>query len=424
MSAGQAGGRASAASSWRPGEARTSTVLARAAWSRIAEPADRAAGALLRTVGPVDALGWLQSAGTGDDAVRHAVSRLCEVIGVDDRTTVRRLAAAVARWAPRVATTDPARDLDNLARLGGRLVVPEDDEWPTGLLDLGDEGPACLWVRGTGRVDETLRRTVSVVGARASTDYGDRVAGELSVGLVAAGCTTVSGGAYGIDAVVHRSTLAVDGTTVAFLAGGPDRLYPAGNADLLRGVLDGAGLVLSELPPGSVPSRVRFLRRNRLIAASGRSTVVVEAAWRSGSLVTARLAAGIGRPVGAVPGPVTAAGSAGCHRLLREGVAVCVTDVDEVLELSGAAGEGLDGIAATGALRDDADTRETDGLDAPGKAAYDALPLRRPVPVDALVRSSGLAPHELMAALGVLEVRGLAVRSTGGWSRAASTGWS
>jgi DNA processing protein len=101
-----------------------------------------------------------------------------------------------------------------------------------------------------------------------------------------------------------------------------------------------------------------------------------------------------------------------------------VTDVDEVLELSGAAGEGLDGIAATGALRDDADTRETDGLDAPGRAAYDALPLRRPVPVDALVLSSGLAPHELMAALGVLEVRGLAVRSAGGWSRAASRGWS
>ena len=404
------------------GEERSPTVLARAAWSRIAEPADRAAGALLRTVGPVDALGWLQSAGTADDAVRHAVSRLCEVIGVDDRTTVRRLEAAVARWAPRVPATDPVRDLDNLARLGGRLVVPEDDEWPTGLLDLGDESPVCLWVRGTGRLDQTLDQAVSVVGARASTDYGDRVAGELSVGLVAAGRTTVSGGAYGIDAVVHRSTLAVDGTTAVYLAGGPDRLYPAGNANLLRGVLEGAGLVLSELPPGSVPSRVRFLRRNRLIAASGRSTVVVEAAWRSGSLVTARLAAGIGRPVGAVPGPVTSAGSAGCHRLLREGVAVCVTDVDEVLELSGAAGEGLEGLASASALRDDAAARETDGLDAPGRAAYDALPQRRPVPVDALVQASGLAPHELMAALGVLEVRGLADRSTRGWSRAASKG--
>lgn len=406
----------------RSAETRSPTVLARAAWSRIAEPGDRAAGALLRAVGPVDALRWLESTGTGEGSVRQAVDGLCGVIGVDGTTTARRLAAAVSRWAPRVPATDPGRDLDNLARLGGRLVVPEDAEWPSGLDDLGVEAPVCLWVRGTGLLDEALGRAVSVVGARASTDYGDRLAGELSVGLAASGYTTVSGGAYGIDAAVHRSTLAVDGTTVVFLAGGSDRFYPAGNANLLRGVVDGAGLVLSELPPGSVPTRVRFLRRNRLIAASGRATVVVEAAWRSGSLVTARLAAGLGRPVGAVPGPVTSVGSAGCHRLLREGVAVCVTDVDEVLELAGAAGEGLDGIAATLARRDHAAARETDGLDDAGRSAYDALPLRRPAPVDALVQASGLAPHELMAALGVLEVRGLAVRRAGGWSRAGTAG--
>lgn len=404
------------------GAGRSAVVLARAAWSRVVEPADRAAGALLRAVGPVDALRWLENVGADRAEVRRAVSRLCEVIGVDDPVTVRRLTAAAARWAPRVPGTDPARDLENLERLGGRVVVPEDDEWPAALVDLGDEAPVCLWVRGHGRLDATLRRTVAVVGARASTEYGDRLAGELAVGLSAAGCTTVSGGAYGIDAVVHRATLAVDGTTVVFLAGGPDRLYPAGNAGLLRAVADSPGLVLSELPPGSVPSRVRFLRRNRLIAAAGLSTVVVEAAWRSGSLVTARLAAGLGRPVGAVPGPVTSAGSAGCHRLLREGVAVCVSDVDEVLELTGPVGDGVDGVARTAARRDAADCRETDGLDHGGKAAYDALPLRRAATVDALVQTSGLAPHELMAALGVLELRGLAVRSATGWLRGTPAG--
>jgi DNA processing protein len=409
-------------STGQTGAGRSATVLARAAWSRVVEPADRAAGALLRTVGPVDALRWLETVGTDRGEVRRAVTRLCEVIGVDDPVTVRRLTAAVARWTPRVPGTDPVRDLDNLERLGGRVVVPEDDEWPRALTDLGDEAPVCLWVRGHGRLDATLQRAVSVVGARASTEYGDRLAGELAVGLSTAGCATVSGGAYGIDAVVHRSTLAVDGTTAVFLAGGPDRLYPAGNAGLLRAVADSPGLVLSELPPGSVPSRVRFLRRNRLIAAAGLSTVVVEAAWRSGSLVTARLAAGLGRPVGAVPGPVTSAGSAGCHRLLREGVAVCVTDVDEVLELSAPVGDGLDRAAWTGARRDAADARDTDGLDEGGKVAYDALPLRRPATVDALVQTSGLAPHELMAALGVLELRGLAVRSPTGWLRGAPVG--
>lgn len=404
------------------GVGRSETVLARAAWSRVVEPADRAAGALLRAVGPVDALRWLENVGTDRGEVRRAVARLCEVIGVDDPATSRHLTAATVRWAPRVPGTDPVRDLENLERLGGRLVVPEDDEWPGALADLGDEAPVCLWVRGHGRLDATFERAVAVVGARASTEYGDRLAGELAAGLSAAGCATVSGGAYGIDAVVHRSTLAVDGTTTVFLAGGPDRLYPAGNAGLLRAVVDSPGLVLSELPPGSVPSRVRFLRRNRLIAAAGLATVVVEAAWRSGSLVTARLASGLGRPVGAVPGPVTSAGSAGCHRLLREGVAVCVTDVDEVLELARPVGEGLDGLARSGARRDAADVRETDGLDLGGKAVYDALPLRRGVTVDTLVQSSGLAPHELMAALGVLELRGLAVRSPTGWLRGAAAG--
>lgn len=396
-------------------------VLARAAWSRIVEPADRAAGALLRVVGPVAALRWLESVGSDDRSVRRGVSRLCEVIEVDDAMTRRRLTAAVARWAPRVGGTAPERDLENLARLGGRLVVPESEEWPVGLADLGDESPVCLWARGVPPTGTVLGRAVSVVGARASTGYGERLAGELAAGLVDSATSTVSGGAYGIDAAVHRSTLAVGGTTVVFLAGGVDRLYPAGNATLLRAVVDGAGLLLSEVPPGSAPSRVRFLRRNRLIAASGRSTVVVEAAWRSGSLVTARVAAALGRPVGAVPGPVTSAASAGCHRLLREGVAVCVTDVEEVLELSGVSGEGVAGLARAQARRDQAAEREHDGLDEGGRAAYDALAPRRASSVDTLVRTSGLAPDELMAALGRLEARGLAVCRAGAWVRSSPT---
>lgn len=396
---------------------------ARAAWSRIVEPADQVAGALVRAIGPVDALRWLESLGPDETSVRHGVDRLCDVVAVEDGWTRRRLGTAVARWLPRLGRVDASRDLENLARLGGRVVVPEDDEWPVRLDDLGDAAPFCLWVRGGVKergAGALLDRAVSIVGARASTGYGDRVAGELAAGLVVdtgsvRSFSTVSGGAYGIDAAVHRATVAVGGVTTVVLAGGVDRLYPAGNAAMLGAVVESGGLILSEVPPGSVPSRVRFLRRNRLIAAAGRSTVVVEAAWRSGSLVTARLAAELGRPVGAVPGPVTSAASAGCHRLLREGVAVCVTDTAEVLELSGVAGEGVAEVAEVGARRDEVCVQAVDGLDLAGRATYDALPLRRPVTVDDVARGAGLAPKEVMAALGTLEIRGLAACHRGLW---------
>lgn len=406
---------------------------ARAAWSRIVEPGDSTAGALLSAVGPVEALRWLESlerlgrAGTGavsggyePVAVRRGVVGLCDALGVDDPVVRRRLTSAVARWLPRAGRVDPARDLANLERLGGRVVVPGDAEWPEPMDDLGDEVPVCLWVRGSGRVDEVLARSVAVVGARASTGYGERLAAEIAAGLAESDRATVSGGAYGIDAAVHRGTVAVDGVTVAFLAGGVDRLYPAGNTELLRAVGERGGLLLSEVPPGAVPSRVRFLRRNRLIAAAGRATVVVEAAWRSGSLVTARLAAGLGRPVGAVPGPVTSAASAGCHRLMREGVATCVTDAAEVLELAGAVGEGVAELAQAESAKDRGAARDQDGLDVGARATFDALRPRRPATVDELARSSGLAPHEVMAALGVLELRGSASRSGAGWIRATT----
>src|SRR5450756_1961145 len=200
----------------------------------------------------------------------------------------------------------------------------------------------------------------------------------MSAGLADAGWTVVSGGAYGIDAVAHRAALAAGGTTVAFLAGGVDRLYPAGNATLLAAIQESGGSLVSEVPPGSVPSKVRFLQRNRLIAAASRATVVVEAAWRSGALSTATHAAGLLRPVGAVPGPVTSAASAGCHRLLRDGCAVCVTD------------------------------------------AADALPLRRPAPVESIARSAGLTVSEVRSGLGRLELAGLAEQDGGRWRQKAS----
>ncbi|WP_265523246.1 DNA-processing protein DprA [Oerskovia flava] len=395
-------------------------LLAHAAWSRIVEPGDEVAGALLAHLGAVDALAWML------DAVRQPRPAAAELAGSGravaalsapsggpppDRRAAARLARSLARWAPRLDGLDPRRELRVLERLGGRAVLPTDDDWPAGLDDLGASAPVCLWVRGESALDRLASRSVALVGARACTDYGAQVATELAAGLADRGFTVVSGGAYGIDAAVHRGALAAGGSTVAFLAGGVDRLYPAGNTDLLRAMTERGGAVVSEVPPGSVPSRVRFLQRNRLIAAFTRSTVVVEAAWRSGSLSTAARAAALLRPVGAVPGPVTSMASGGCHRLLRDAAAVCVTDVAEVAELAGDLGD--DATPARVALH-----AVQDDLDDLGTRLWDALPVRSTARAESVARAAGVSVPEALGGLGNLELLGLAESVADGWRRA------
>ena len=250
-------------------------------------------------------------------------------------------AALQAAAAARAEGYDPADDLARLERCGGRLVHPGSDEWPGERLDwpdgvLHDAPPLALCVRGPHPLAEATARSVAVVGARAATAYGAHVAAELGRGLAERGATVVSGGAYGIDAAAHRGALDADAApTVAVLACGVDIAYPRGNDRLLARTAE-RGLVVSELPPGSTPTRARFLVRNRVIAALALGTVVVEAAARSGSLATADRARELDRHLMAVPGPVTSALSAGCHALLRDG-ATCVTRAEEVLDLVGRA---------------------------------------------------------------------------------------
>ncbi|MDQ0709148.1 DNA processing protein [Arthrobacter woluwensis] len=382
-----------------------SELLARASLTRLFEPQDAVGLALVAVLGPEEALDLIVSGGDPDQRVEASLQGL--LAEHSGNTTWKGLGAAFGRWRPRVPSLAPERDLMVLHRLGGGFLMPSDEEWPRQLDDLGLQAPLGLWFRGNPSLLPDAGRAVAVVGSRDSTAYGATVSADIAHGLARRGFTVVSGGAYGIDAHAHRAALAgADpggdrAPTVAFMAGGLDRFYPSGNDELLRTVAR-RGLVLAEVPPGAAPTRYRFLQRNRMIAAFAGATVVVEARWRSGALNTAHHAEALGRPVAAVPGSVLSANSAGCHRLLRDGGAVLVTDVTEVLELLG----GPPDSESDGLHRDEAAIQ--DGLTLEDLILLDALPLRTPVPPEKLCVVAGLSLLAVRAGLGRLQVLGLA----------------
>ncbi|MFD3405884.1 DNA-processing protein DprA [Kribbella sp. NPDC058693] len=299
-------------------------------------------------------------------------------------------APGLERWSTRLADANPHRDLERAATAGARFVIPGDDEWPDQVEILEEAGqltrragvPFGLWVRGQANLRQSLTRAVSVVGARACSSYGEHVATELSAGLAEAGVTVVSGGAFGIDAAAHRGALAVPGTTIAVLACGVDVSYPKRNSALFSRVAE-AGLVVAELPPGCSPTKLRFLARNRLIAAATQGTVVIEAAIRSGALNTAGWAEQCGRAVLAVPGPVTSRMSAGSHLLVRERNAVLATNVADIIEAISPYGSGL-----TQPPR--APQSLTDTLDADLQRTLDAVPVHHPAPATRIAVTAGL----------------------------------
>jgi len=365
--------------------------VARAAWTAVAEPSDGVAGALTRARG---AVGALERAGSAEPPVGIA--------GVG----AKEWAAALARWGPRLDARLVIDALSRAGRSGLSLIAPGDEDWPAQLDDLGAHAPIALWVRGERAALSSLSCAVSIVGARAATGYGEHVAGELSGSLAGDGAAIVSGGAYGIDGAAHRAAVQSGGVTIAVMAGGADRVYPAGHAHLLQRIAE-SGAVLSEVAPGTAPTKFRFLRRNRLIAALGCATVVVEAATRSGSLSTAAAAAELGRPLGAVPGSVLHTTSAGCHRLLREFDAVCVTSADDVRELMGLGGDAL------------ADLPLSAPVDPVTLRVRDALSRHRGLPAADVATRAGVAVPEATAALGLLHIEGAAREESGLWRLSA-----
>ncbi|WP_330246488.1 MULTISPECIES: DNA-processing protein DprA [unclassified Streptomyces] len=361
--------------------------LARAALTRVLEPGDERGGRWLREIGAAELIRRI----TDRDGTAEQLRGM----------TPKRLAG----YRLRAEAADPERDLASVAAVGGRFVCPGDREWPSQLDDLGDSRPTGLWVRGRPDLRLWALRSVAVVGARACTPYGAHMAASLGAGLAELGWVVVSGAAFGVDGAAHRGALSAGGATMAVLACGVDVAYPRGHAELIGRVAE-QGLVIGELPPADHPTRSRFILRNRVIAALTRGTVVVEAEYRSGSLVTARSAQRLGRFTMGVPGPATSGLSAGVHELLR-GEGVLVTDAAEVAELVGEIGD------LAPARRGPVLPRDL--LDAASARVLDALPCHGSVGGRDIARTAGTSVDEALGRLYELHSLGFVERTGEDW---------
>ncbi len=400
---------------------------ARAALTWVAEPGDPVMGALLRYCSPAEIVAaltegrmprtaWVPADSAvpetadslGSGSARRAAGGSPARSGTGGEPAgMPRLARALSRWAARLGEVPPESGLAALRRDGIRLVIPGDAEWPSQLGVLGEARPWGLWVRGQADLRYACLRSVSVVGTRAATGYGTHVCGEMAISLAEAGWTVVSGGAFGIDGCAHRGAMAVGGTTVAVLACGVDRAYPQAHEGLFGSIRE-RGALVSEWPPGRMPTRPGFLVRNRVIAALSRGTVVVEAALRSGALNTARHAHDQGRPLMAVPGPVTSPQSAGCHEAIRDWGAVCVTSARDVMELLAFSGDEPAGQQRGPVLARDllsqVDTR-----------VLEAVPARAGRGPARIAIAAGVDFDTVMRCLGGLAAAGFVERSERGW---------
>lgn len=368
-------------------------LVARAYLSAVAEPPAPQLSTLITDMGPIVAA---------------------------ERVRAGKVSAAVAdEVAARRQHLCGGRIMESARELGIRLVVPEHDEWRSirwNCLSAAAEmeipgmaEPIGVWVRGAGSPGELLANSVAIVGARAASGYGEQVSAEFGYSLSQRGVTIVSGAAYGIDGSAHQGALKASKPTVAFLACGLHTDYPAGHARLLAAIAEN-GAVISEYPPGTPPRKHRFLVRNRLIAATGLGTVVVEAGARSGASNTANTADALGRPVMAVPGPITSRMSLGCHELVRSGKAILVTKPEDIIEIVSPLGE----VPISEA---EPQHRPVDELDQAARRVYDALAARGGISAEVLARDSGLPLGKVRAVLPRLELSGFARRVADGWVR-------
>jgi DNA processing protein len=367
----------------------TEENYARAALTYLAEPADRRLARLFREHGAARTL----------DAIKSG-----RQLG---GPSSQGQAASMDRWRARLPELPRQEQLLALRESGIRLICPGDPEWPGQLADLGDDEPYALWVRGSADLRFSCLRSVAIVGARAATAYGSYVAAEFAASVAARGWAVVSGGAFGVDAAAHRGALSADGVTIAVLACGVDVPYPSAHADLLDAIA-AQGVLVSEWPPGRQVSRLRFLVRNRVIAALATGTLVVEASHRSGAINTARHARDLHRRLMAVPGPVTSDLSAGCHHIIREWQGVLVTSAAEVTE-------NLSPVGATVPAQLGMALLPRDALGQDQATVLDAMPRRGGSGTVRVAQRAGMDPATVVRCLGELSAAGFIERCDDGW---------
>ncbi|MBF1679114.1 MAG: DNA-protecting protein DprA [Rothia sp.] len=331
----------------------------------------------------------------------------------------KALATRRLRWNRRMERTLNA-EAHMAATCGAWLVTPADPLWPPQLNDLGPDRPYGLWCRGDSRhlLDLASAPSVALVGSRDPSIYGTEATTHLAAELARRGYTVISGGAMGIDIAAHRAALTQQGSdlpTIAFMAGGLDRLYPAQNSDALNMIVD-RGLIMSEVSVGNTPTRWRFLERNRLIAALARHTIVVEARWRSGALNTARHAMEIGRTLWAVPGQINSPNSVGTNRLLRDGLAQTLTEAADILEYDAVAGFEL-GTEHESEWDRAVSSSALDELTERQGRVWDDLSPRSYRGVDEIAAALGLSARDVMADLFHLGRCGLAESSGTSWRK-------
>lgn len=364
------------------------------AWAylmRVAEPPHTGLRDLVEAEGPVAAAAAIRS--------RKVPAGFGGVLGVTEVRAGHDLSA---------------QDLDAAAAVGARLVTPDDEEWPGWQLwglrsaDTVERGgpPLALWVRGSKSLADEVSAGIAVIGARASTSYGEHVTGRIVGGIVDAGWTVISGGAFGIDGTAHRAALGCGGSTVAVMACGIDVDYPSSHSSLF-GAIARDGLIVTEYPPGTTAARHRFLTRNRLVAALSTAVVVVEAGARSGAANTAAWARKLGRPLGAVPGPVTSSMSLGCNRMIADEQAALIVDAQALISLAAPDGQG-------GPNR--GPVRRIDELTGDRQRVYEAIPGRGAITVDEIALNAAIDVGRVMAALALLEVDRFVVAVGDGWA--------
>jgi DNA processing protein len=327
----------------------------------------------------------------------------------DEIASVGRISRKLATALPTLANDSTADEVITLCRQRSVAILLEGTSAYPALLSRIDDPPGVLFVRGSLQPSDSL--SVAIVGARHATPYGLRIAEQLGASLAHAGYTVISGLARGIDAAAHRGALRAGGRTIAVLGSGVLNVYPPEHGDLALEIID-SGAVISELPPLTAPLQGTFPQRNRIVSGLSLGVVVVQAAERSGALITTRLATEQGREVFAVPGPIDCRMSRGCHRLIRDG-AKLVESVDDILEEFGPLFETA--TTADGRMVKSAAELQLGEIERQVLDTFDSLAAggSRPVNVDDVINSSGLAVSQVLATVGVLEMRRLIRRLPG-----------